>query len=171
MSVKMKSLPGKAISSEELEAGKFSVEEYEARLMYSWSSGVAVSRFLEGLKKGELWGRRCDRCRRTMIPPRMYCEVCFRPTDRWVRLKDTGSINTYSVCWVNTDASRRKEPLTIAVIGIDGASENMGILHYVDEIKPEQVKIGMKVKAVWKPEKERVGSILDIRYFKPLQEE
>ena len=42
-------------------------------------------------------------------------------------------------------------------------------MHYFGEMKPEELKIGMKVKAVWKPEKERTGSITDIKYFKPLK--
>jgi uncharacterized OB-fold protein len=165
----MKSLPGIPISSEELESGKFSVEDYQAKLSYAWSSGIATGRFLSGLKKGEIWGRRCNRCRRTIVPPRMYCENCFRPTDTWVKVSDTGNVNTYSICWVNADASRRKEPLIIAVVMLDGASENMGILHYLAEVKPQDVRIGMKVKAVWKAEEERTGSILDIKYFKPIK--
>jgi hypothetical protein len=36
-------------------------------------------------------------------------------------------------------------------------------------VKPGDVKIGMKVKAVWKPARERKGDITDIRYFKPAE--
>jgi uncharacterized OB-fold protein len=160
-------LPGLAVSSEDMQSGKYSFEDYRALLKYSWTSGVAIGRFLDGLKHAELWGRRCKRCGRTMIPPRMYCELCYRPTDEWVRLKDTGAVNTYSICWVNSDASRRKKPILIAVIEIDGASEMMGILHYLGEVRPEDVSVGMRVQAVWKKKAERTGSILDIKYFRP----
>ena len=30
-----------------------------------------------------------------------------------------------------------------------------------------QIRVGMKVKAVWKPKEERTGAITDIRHFKP----
>jgi hypothetical protein len=30
------------------------------------------------------------------------------------------------------------------------------------------LKIGMRVKAVWKPEQEREGAITDIRHWKPI---
>ena len=53
------------------------------------------------------------------------------------------------------------------MIYIDGASD-AGFLHLLDEVKPEDVKVGMKVQAVWKPAEEREGSITDIKYFKPL---
>ena len=52
------------------------------------------------------------------------------------------------------------------MIEIDGASSG-GFLHYLGEVKPDEIRIGMKVKAVWKPPEERTGSILDIRYFRP----
>jgi hypothetical protein len=38
----------------------------------------------------------------------------------------------------------------------------------IDGIDPDQIHIGMKVKAVWKPASEREGAITDIRYFAPL---
>ncbi|HID05124.1 MAG TPA: Zn-ribbon domain-containing OB-fold protein, partial [Aigarchaeota archaeon] len=127
-----------------------------------------LSRFFEELKNGKIMGRRCNKCKRVVIPPRMYCEECFRPTDEWVELKDTGTVLTFSICYVGTDASRLKEPQIPAVIEIDGASKNMGILHVLGEVKPEEVKIGMKVKAVWEEPSKRRGAITDIRYFKPL---
>jgi len=40
-------------------------------------------------------------------------------------------------------------------------------MHKLGEVDPQQVAIGMEVEAVWKPEAEREGSILDIRYFRP----
>jgi uncharacterized OB-fold protein len=37
------------------------------------------------------------------------------------------------------------------------------------EVNPKQVKIGMRVQAVWKPVEDRQASINDILYFKPLE--
>ena len=99
----------------------------------------------------------------------MYCEECFRATDSWVKLGDTGTVVTFSVSYVNFDASRRKEPIIIAVIEIDGASPQIGILHLLGEVAPENVNVGMRVEAAWKEERSRVGAITDIRYFKPLK--
>ncbi|HIQ30277.1 MAG TPA: Zn-ribbon domain-containing OB-fold protein [Candidatus Caldiarchaeum subterraneum] len=144
------------------------LHSYNAYIKYAWSHGPALSRFFEELKNGKIMGRRCNKCKRVVIPPRMYCEECFRPTDEWVELKDTGTVLTFSICYVGTDASRLKEPQIPAVIEIDGASKNMGILHVLGEVKPEEVKIGMKVKAVWEEPSKRRGAITDIRYFKPL---
>src|SRR5271168_3755608 len=107
MSSKVTKYPGVEITSEDVKAERYLMTSYQTELSYSWTAGVATSRYLKGLKAGELWGRRCDSCERIMIPPRMYCERCYRPTDAWVKLKDTGSVVTYSVAYVNFDASRR----------------------------------------------------------------
>jgi uncharacterized OB-fold protein len=40
-------------------------------------------------------------------------------------------------------------------------------LHYLDEIKPEDVTIGMRVKAVFS--EKRKGTIRDISHFKPVK--
>jgi len=159
--------PGTPLSDEDVSQGKVLIAETDPNARYAWDAGIAIGRFLAELKQGRIIGRRCHRCRRTMVPPRMFCEQCFRPTDEWVYLADSGRVNTYSVSYIRWDASRVEEPTIPAVIEIDGASKGMGIMHLLGGVKPEDVQMGMRVKAVWKPARQREGSILDIRYFRP----
>ena len=167
MSAKIESFPGTPLSQADLDAGKVLTTYWKPKLEYGWDAGVAISRYLEELKNGRIIGIKCRRCRRVVVPPRVVCEWCWEPMNDWVYLQDTGTVNTYSVCYIRWDASRAKEPQIPAVIWIDGAS-NAGFLHLLDEVEPDDVKIGMKVQAVWKPAEERVGSITDIEHFKPL---
>ena len=74
-------------------------------------------------------------------------------------------MQTYSICNVSWDMQALEEPELPAVIAIDGSAG--GFLHTLGEVKPDEVTIGMKVEAVWKPVGERTGSILDIAYFRP----
>jgi hypothetical protein len=134
---------------------------------YAWDAGIAISEYLRGLKRGVILARECRQCRRILVPPRMFCEECFRPTDRWTEAKDTGTVNTFSICYIRWDMVPLKEPEIPAVIEIDGASAGMGFMHKLGEVRPEDVRIGLEIEAVWKPEEEREGSILDIRYFRP----
>jgi uncharacterized OB-fold protein len=97
----------------------------------------------------------------------MFCEEDFRETDGWVEVKDHGTIKTYSISYLNADASRAKEPTVVAVVALDGASEGMGFLHFIRGVAPQNVKIGMRVKARWEPKARRKGSITDIRFFEP----
>jgi len=169
LSQKITSYPGHEITPEDLKASKYLEIIQKVEPKYSWAAGVAISRFLNELKEGRLIGRKCDQCERILVPPRMYCERCYRPTDSWVYVKDTGTVNTYSISHVGTDARRLKSPLLVAVVEIDEASPGMGILHTLSEVEPSRVTIGMKVQAVWKPAEERQGAITDIRYFKPFE--
>lgn len=163
---------GTPLRSSDIKKGKVLTTSWEPNLEYAWDNGVAIGRYLEEMKAGRIIGRVCHKCHRVMIPPRMFCELCFRPTDEWVPLKDTGTVNTFSIVYVNWDASRRgkdEPPLIPAVIEIDGASRGMGIMHMLGEVDPEDVRVGMKVKAVWKAPEEREGAITDILYFKPIR--
>jgi len=160
----------KGLKSSDIKDKNVLTLEYKPRLQYAYDTGQAIGAYLDALKEGRLIGRSCKKCGRIMIPPRMFCELCFCPTDQWVDLKDTGKVNTFSICNVNWDASRLPagaKPHLPAVIEIDGASEGMGILHILGEVDPSEIKIGMRVKAVWKPANERIGAITDIKYFKP----
>lgn len=168
--------PGHPLKSRDFKEGKIIFEDWHPETEYIWDTGVAIGKFLAGLKDGKLLGRKCNECGRIMIPPRMFCEWCFRETDEWVELKDSGTVNTFSISFVDRNVNRIEKPIIPAVIEIDGASPGMGIMHMLGEIgdtKEEilkKVKIGMKVKAVWKPPSERKGAITDILYFKPLEE-
>lgn len=149
--------------------------EWKSKLEYEWDCGIALAKFFDGLKEGKILARKCYSCDRVLIPPRMFCEICFRPTDEWVLLKDEGEILTFSVSYVNWDASRREEPEIPAVIRLDGTSENIGILHKIGEAGNsleeilKNIDIGTRVKAVWKKESEREGAVTDILYFKPIK--
>jgi uncharacterized OB-fold protein len=167
MTVNIKEFPGTPLHGEDFKEGRVLTTRWKPNAQYAWDAGVAIGRYLAELKEGWLIGRRCHNCHRIMIPPRMFCEWCFRPTDDWVYLEDTGTVNTFSICYVTWDMQRLKEPEIPAVIEIDGASKGMGIMHKLGEVDPKAVKIGMRVKAVWKPTSERVSAITDIKYFKP----
>src|SRR5918995_108981 len=158
-------LRGTPLDEKALKQGKTFTVHYVPQLRYEWDTGQAISRYLAELKEGRLIARSCRKCERVMIPPRMFCERCFRATDEWVYVKDTGKIFTFSLCYVSWDVRRLKQPEIPAVIEIDGASPGMGILHVVKKITPKKVQIGMAVRAVWKPKPKRIGSVTDIAYW------
>ncbi len=160
-------LPGTPLSDAAVHRGDVITLEWPTALRYAWDTGVAMGRFLSELKDGRIIGRHCHRCQRVLVPPRMFCERCFRPTDSWKFVQDSGTVNTFSESHIRWDAMRIGDPILIAVIEIDG-SDHGGLLHFLDEVKLNDIHVGMKVKAVWKPANEREGSILDIRYFKPV---
>jgi len=170
MTSKNREFPGTPLSEKDFEQGKILFLHDEMNGQYAWDTGIGIGRYLAALKEGYLLGSHCRRCRKTVIPPRTVCEQCFRPMDAFVPLQDTGTVNTYSLCYVTWDVQRITEPEIPAVIEIDGASPLCGIMHKLGEVEPDAIHIGMRVQAVWKPPEEREGAITDIRYFKPIKE-
>ena len=162
--------PGTPLSEKDFEDNKILYIHDEMQADFAWDAGIGIGRYLEALKNGFILGSYCQTCRKTVVPPRTVCEWCFRPVEKFVRLQDTGTINTFSLCYVTWDVKRIQEPEIPAVIEIDGASPLHGIMHKLGEVKPEDVHIGMRVKAVWKKPEERQGAITDILYFKPFEE-
>jgi uncharacterized OB-fold protein len=61
-----------------------------------------------------------------------------------------------------------KTPKIPAVIEID-STHGAGFLHLLGEVKPDEVRMGMHVKAEWAESERRKGSITDIKYFKPVR--
>lgn len=158
-------LPGTPLDDADLKTGAIFQTSYAPNLKYRWDTGAALGRYLAELKQGRLIARRCDQCQRVMIPPRMFCERCFRPTDAWVPLQNTGKVITFSLCHVTWNVTRLTSPEIPAVIAIDGASENMGILHKLKHGEPKEVRVGMAVRAIWKQPEQRTGSITDIDHW------
>ena len=169
MTANVEAWPGAELSAKEFYEKVTSVR-YRPEAKFAWSAGEAMSRFLAELKEGRLIWRTCRRCGRVLFPPRMFCEECFRPTDEWTYVKDTGTIETYSISYIDLDARRIETPVYVGVVSVDGAAPRMGLMHYFGGMTPETIRIGLRVKAEWKPPRERVGSVLDIRHWRPLRE-
>jgi uncharacterized OB-fold protein len=132
---------------------------------YVYSTGIAGERFFSTLRdKGSIMAATCPECKKTVLPPRMYCETCFSKMGKWVNVGKIGKLDTYSVAQVDIDGNPLDEPIVYGLIRfpkVDG-----GLVHII-AAKPEKVKIGMKVKAKLKPKNARTGSILDIESFRP----
>lgn len=72
------------------------------------------------------------------------------------------------LCLLHHSGHDVKTPIIPAVIGIDSTT-NAGFLHLIGGAKPDEVRIDMRVKAVWLEPSQRKGSITDIKYFAPLK--
>jgi uncharacterized OB-fold protein len=168
MTAKIEKFPGVYLRESDFQENKVLFNEWNPNARYAWDAGEAIGRYLAELKAGRLIGVTCNHCRRTVIPPRTFCEWCFGPMNDWVHLPDTGTVNTFSHCYVTWDMQYLTDPEIPAVIDIDGTRPSVGIMHMLGEVEPKDVRIGMKVQAVWRPAAEREGSILDIAYFRPV---
>ena len=140
---------------------------YESRIKvpYAWQAGETASRFLLSLKNEKKFlGKKCSKCTKVLVPPRKSCPYCFVETGDWVNVSDVGVVETFTTVRRDTGILPMEPPFVYAVIKLDGA--DTGLVHIVGDVKPEEVKEGMRVKAVFA--EERTGKMLDVRYFKPV---
>ncbi|EZQ02005.1 DNA-binding protein [Candidatus Acidianus copahuensis] len=159
------------LSKEELD--KRPKIEYKPYAKYSYSAGQAITKFLEGLKEGKIYGRKCRKCGRVYVPPRMYCEDCFRPTDEWIEVKDEGIVMTAVASFISWTRERLESPEIVGVIRLFPSSDRdfvyPALFHRIccsyEEVKDMSI-MGRKVKAIWKSKEKREGSINDIDCFK-----
>jgi uncharacterized OB-fold protein len=129
--------------------------------------GTLAGRFFRELRDHRrLLGIKCTDCDKVYMPPRSLCPTCFSQLEKWVELPSAGTLMTYTlVGYTYSSYYQPKEaPYLIGIIQLDGA--HTGLVHLLGEMKPEEVKIGIRVQAVFRESRE--GNILDIAYFKPL---
>ncbi|MFX1308889.1 MAG: Zn-ribbon domain-containing OB-fold protein, partial [Promethearchaeota archaeon] len=55
--------------------------------------------FLEKLKQKKIVGLQCSSCNRVFFPPRLVCGKCLVKPDRWVDLRETGKIASYTITY------------------------------------------------------------------------
>jgi uncharacterized OB-fold protein len=131
-----------------------------------YSAGIAGERFFRSIKdEGVILGSYCERCSTSYVPARQYCERCLDELDDWRDIGTRGEVHTFTLLFENLDGTPREEPEVIAFIKM----EDGGLIHRLDQIDLDQLEIGLPVEAVFKPQAEREGSILDIDYFRPVK--
>lgn len=146
------------------------VEGFESpiNLHYTFAAGYATSKFLRSIKDGKLVGQRSPKTGKVILPPRGSCPETGVPTTEEVTVQDTGTVITFTVVHIPIPNNPVKPPFIVANICLDGADQTF--IHLVSDCNNDDVKIGTRVKAVWKEPSEWDYSMDNIKYFKPLDE-
>jgi uncharacterized protein len=138
------------------------------RLGYEHTASPAETSYLLGLADGRLLGQRCPVCRKVYLPPRGACPTCGVRTADEVALPGTGTVTTFCIVNVPFTGQRVKPPYVAAAVLIDGA--DIPFQHLVLGCEPDEVRMGMRVKAVWKPRDQWGTTMENIDHFEPAGE-
>jgi uncharacterized OB-fold protein len=134
------------------------------RLSYEHTVSPGETSYLLALAQGRLIGQRCPACGKVYLPPRGACPVDGVPTQQEVELPDTGTVTTFCIVNVPFVGQTFPSPYVAASVLIDGA--DIPIQHLILGCPPEDVRMGMRVRAIWKPRQEwDVGHNID--HFEP----
>jgi len=149
-------------------AESYGVVSRRIRLDYTYTTGAASTRFLKGILQKKLLGQRCPECRKVYVPPRGSCPTCGVATRDEVEVKDTGTVTTFCIVNIPFPGMAVKPPFAAASVLLDGA--DIAIFHLLQEVPVEDVRMGLRVQAVWVPDAELEPTLESIRYFKPTGE-
>jgi len=135
----------------------------------AWRYGASwyFAEFIRALRdERRLLGLRCPVCGRVYLPPRPVCGNCHAELREWVEVQDSGTVRACTIVHTPiidpTTGQPRPTPYGMALIQLDGADTTLN--HYLVENDPAQLRIGMRVQAVWRAE--RKGTLNDIIHFR-----
>ena len=137
-------------------------------LDYLYAASPEESAFYRGLLEGRILGQRCPVCQMVYVPPRSACPVDGVATTDEVELADRGTVTTFCIVNVPFMGQKIKPPYVSAYVLLDGA--DIAFLHLILDVPAEEVRMGMRVEAVWKPRDEWGTTIENISHFRPTGE-
>jgi uncharacterized protein len=142
---------------------------------YRFAAGKYMSKFLIELRdNGKFFGIRCPKCGRVQMPPRVVCAVCHVKNEEWIELSHEGTLLGFSIVHLPltdpTTGKPHKTPYTYGSVRLDGSDS---ALDHLINVEPDinKIKVGMRMRVVLRPRKERIGDLSDIIYFEPISGE
>lgn len=138
-----------------------------AQLDYEFTAGDATTRFLKGIQNKKIIGQKAEGGK-VYVPPRGADPELGQPTPIEVEVSQKGTVTSFCVVNVAFYGSVMELPYTSALILLDGA--DLSIMHLIQEIPADQVRIGMRVEAVWRDDDEIEATLESIKWFRPTGE-
>ncbi|MGK2855216.1 MAG: Zn-ribbon domain-containing OB-fold protein [Microbacteriaceae bacterium] len=137
------------------------------------TASLPETTFLKALQEGKLLGARTKNGRdgkpgKVYFPPKEADPATGLALDEFLELPDVGTVTTFAIINIPFAGQRIKPPYVAAYVLLDGA--DIPFLHVVTEIDSADVRMGMRVQAVWKPREEWGLGIDNIDYFRPTGE-
>ncbi len=113
--------------------------------------------FATAMEQGRIVGHRCPSCSRVYVPPKGFCPICVVQTSTAdeVEVADRGIVTSWTVLTpIQYHGQKERDDYALASLLLDGASGTIGQQRLVDIALPD-IRMGMRVEAVWAPESER----------------
>lgn len=113
--------------------------------------------FWDGAKEGKLMLPRCTNCNRVHWYPRLICPHCHAREIEWIEGSGEGRIHTFAVQHRAFGPWATETPFVTAYIDLNEGDRMLTVLRGVDPTKPEEIKIGAKVRVEFEQASDTVG--------------
>jgi len=104
-----------------------------------------VAKFADELQMGRLVGSVCKKCGAKSFPPRADCLSCLSPDFELKQVKPYGKLVTFTIIQSAPMGFESLVPYTLGLVDLDDGGR---LLSWFENTKPEDIKIGMRVKVV-----------------------
>ncbi|MDJ0790069.1 MAG: Zn-ribbon domain-containing OB-fold protein [Myxococcota bacterium] len=155
--------------SDESAEGPVEIIQCPVELDYTYTAGQATTRFLRGVGEGKLLGQRCIVCGKIYVASRGACPIHGVPTGpETVEVSDKGTLVSFSIVRIPSENLSVDPPFAAISVLLDGSDSTF--MHVLSDCPLEEVRMGMRVEAVWIPKEEWTTSLKNITHFRPLDE-
>jgi len=130
--------------------------DYFMSLTYEERICPVVERFAAELMEGRITGHKCPQCGLVYVPPRGYCPICVVTTTEADEIvaADRGVVTNYTIVTpVAYYGQEATEPFAKVSVSLDGGGSLS--LQDVLDLPADEIRVGMRVEAVWVPLGER----------------
>lgn len=134
-------------------------------LRYEHTAAPGEAVYLRGLAEGRLLGQRCAVCGNVYIPARGTCPTDGVPMAETVELAGTGTVTTFCVVNVPYPGQQVQPPYVAAAVLLDGA--DIAFQQLILGCDADEVRMGMRVRAVWRDRSQWTTSAYNISHFEP----
>jgi len=112
-------------------------------------SDISYEKFLNEEK---IMGSKCKQCQALFAPPRPICPKCYGSDMQWVEFNKEGTLIAFTCIAVGppfmiAEGYNRKKPYISGVVELDGGVRVDARIEGVDANRPDDIKVGMPVKA------------------------
>jgi uncharacterized protein len=136
------------------------------------TASLPESTFLRGLEEGKLIGAYAilenGENGKVYFPAREADPATCRQLTEFVELPDKGTVTTFAIINIPFAGQRIQPPYVAAYVLLDGA--DIPVLHLVLGCDASEVRMGMRVEAVWKPREEWGYGLENVDHFRPTGE-
>lgn len=110
----------------------------------SFASQTRVSKFVEYLEAGKIYGTKCLECGLIQFPPRAYCLKCLSSSFEWTLLSGDCTLITFTKVEAAPASFKEQVPY---FLGLAQFCEGPKVFAWIDRRIPEEnLKAGIKLK-------------------------
>lgn len=127
---------------------------------------TAFKPFLAALKEKRLLALKCRSCNTVYFPPRQFCGKCLVRADKWVPVRDTGVVATFTATYSKDEKTGEMVPYPVIAVRMDG-TDTLYVIEMAD-VPFDEMYVGKPVRIRWR--EERTGSVNDMECAEPIED-